>query len=388
MGFFTEAEKQSFIARSEVPDCGKCKLGRNNRSAPMPIRGRGRMRALVLAEIPVKDRPGFADGADELLKEYFNELGWSLDRDCWIISSVCCEPSGGRIPTDAEIAACRPKMMKTVRELKPKFILLFGPVAIRSFINGIAFFKNPIASWSGYIIPWMGSWVCPLMHPGSVKSKNNRVPELLMKKQLAAALSNDNEPPDPLDVKPKLLTEPSRAAGFIEEFIDADEQVAFDYETDRLKPDHSESCIASCAISNGTTTIAYPWVGEAVEVTREFLWSRTPKIGWNIKYEERWTRKVFGRGVRNWAWDGMQAAHIIDNRTGVTGLKFQAFARHGVPPYAGTVEAFLKSDSSNKKNKVLQAKLEDLLHYNGMDALLTWMISRDQQKEMGHEHAR
>src|SRR5207253_8394974 len=52
-----------------------------------------------------------------------------------------------------------------------------------------------------------------------------------------------------------------------------------------------------------------------------FLTSDIPKIGFSLKYEHRFIKKKLGIDVNNWVHDGMIAAHILDNRRGVSGLE-------------------------------------------------------------------
>ncbi len=43
-----------------------------------------------------------------------------------------------------------------------------------------------------------------------------------------------------------------------------------------------------------------------------------------MKYEDTWSREKLKQQGKGWLWDSMIAAHILDNRPGVTGLKFPA----------------------------------------------------------------
>ncbi len=78
----------------------------------------------------------------------------------------------------------------------------------------------------------------------------------------------------------------------------------------------------------------------------------------------------------------MIATHILDNRPMITSLKFQAFVRFGLEPYDTAVEQFLKSRNSNTPNRVREVHLSTLLKYNGLDALMTYMLAKKQQGEM------
>jgi len=75
---------------------------------------------------------------------------------------------------------------------------------------------------------------------------------------------------------------------------------------------------------------------------------------------------------------------VLDNRPGITGLKFQSFMRLGIEPYNDHIEPLLKGRGGNGRNRVMQCDQTELMRYCGIDALLTWIISRDQRKEMGY----
>ena len=114
----------------------------------------------------------------------------------------------------------------------------------------------------------------------------------------------------------------------------------------------------------------------------KLLRSDRPKIAANIKFEERWTRRVFGHSVRNWAWDTMQVAHILDNRRGITGLKFQSFCLLGMEPYNNGVKSYIEGEGGNGPNRLRETDMADLLLYNGLDSLLEWKLAKMQRKEL------
>jgi hypothetical protein len=87
----------------------------------------------------------------------------------------------------------------------------------------------------------------------------------------------------------------------------------------------------------------------------------------------------------------MIATHILDNRPGIAGLKFQAFVQYGIEDYSSHIESYLKSDSkwgANGKNRVHKAPQRDLLIYCGMDALLEFNLIMDQMEKMDYPQAR
>ena len=183
------------------------------------------------------------------------------------------------------------------------------------------------------------------------------------------------------------MFDPSRIAKRIRSVIKKDSPAAFDYETNMLKPDSEERRIVTASIATDEGTFAFPWVGSAVDAFGLFLKSSVAKIGANIKFEERWTYRVFGHSVNNWIWDVVNDGHVLDNRKGISGLKFQAFVRLGQGEYDGHIQSKLKAASGNEKNKVHQIDKKELALYCGLDSLLTLLVSRLQAKEMGMEGA-
>jgi hypothetical protein len=251
-----------------------------------------------------------------------------------------------------------------------------------------------VGRWVGWQIPnrrW-NCWICPTYHPAYLLRSKDGTPELFVRKHLEEALGLEGRPwekvPD-YSKRVKKELDHYKAAEEIDALEDFEGPVAFDYETTSLKPDGPEAEIVSCSLAvdwereGGLDAYAFPWVGEVIPAMKRLLHSKVPKIAHNMKFEERWTRKVFGRGVRNWHWDTMQAAHVLDNRRGITSLNFQSFVHLGQAPYDEDIKPFLKSTGPGKPNRIRELKLTDLLLYGGLDALLTFMLAQKQMKEMG-----
>ena len=377
-----------------IPRCQSCGLSRGCKSPKMEVTGHGKKGVLFVAEAPgaTEDEQGeqLIGQAGQLLRNTLDDIGWDLDRDCWKTNAIICRPPDNRTPTKKEIEACRPCLVKTIQKLEPKIIIPMGSVAVNSLLAPI-WRKDigPVSRWVGWQIPLrnLNLWVCPTWHPSYLLRQKDEVLSLWFKGHLKKALSLEEAPwpdgPPDLMGSIKIEKDHSQAAKYIRKFIRAGKPVAFDYETDRLKPDSVDAKIVSCSVSDGIHTIAYPWAGEAIIATGELLKSDTPKIAANMKFEERWTRGVLGYGVRNWRWDTMQAAHVLNNEPGITSVKFQAFVRFGVGDYDSHISPYFKGPSSNAPNRIKELKLSDLLLYNGMDALLEYKIAEQQMVEMG-----
>ena len=78
----------------------------------------------------------------------------------------------------------------------------------------------------------------------------------------------------------------------------------------------------------------------------------------------------------------MQATHIIDNRKGITGLKFQAYIHFGQQDYSSHLDKFLKEGGEEGFNDIEKAPKEELLHYCGMDSLLQYRLAKLQMEEV------
>jgi len=107
----------------------------------------------------------------------------------------------------------------------------------------------------------------------------------------------------------------------------------------------------------------------------------SPKIGQNIKYEDNWCHELLGP-VDGWMWDTMLASHVLDNRAGITGLKFQAYVNFGILDYSSHIEPFLRAPGSNDLNCVEEAPRRDLLLYNGVDSMVTYRLAMKQMAAM------
>jgi len=382
--------------------CGRCGLYKKCRSPKMPVTGEGRLGVLVVAEAPGqeedKQNVQLVGPAGKTLRRYLREIDVDLDRDCWKTNAVICYP--GRNPTPEEVLNCRSNLLRTVRKLEPEMILLLGGPAISSLI-GWLWRENPgeVGRWVGWRIPSqrLNAWVCPSYHPSYVmrvenaknKTRNQeqgRVVSIMFREHLRRAFELKGRPwkkrPE-FEKQVRVLVSVEEAVEAIESMLCSQSEVpaAFDYETNMLKPDSGQAEIVSCSMSNGEETIAFPMLPEICEAVVKFLRSPVPKIAHNMKFEDRWSRAVLKTPVRRRCWCTMQTAHVLDNRRGISGLKFQAFARLGQAAYDEQVAPYLEG-GSNLPNRIRQVDMQDLLLYNGLDSLLTWHLFRKQEEDL------
>jgi uracil-DNA glycosylase family 4 len=359
------------------------------------------MGILIVGEAPgaTEDEQGipFCGKAGAYLEEVLESIGIDLRRDCWITNSLICRPPDNATPTDAQIEYCQPNLIKTVTALKPRVVITLGGKAVQSLMGWVWRGDDigGVGKWAGWKIPCQkpNMWICPTYHPSYLLREHSNVLDKIFKKHLETAFACQGVPwPELPDYKSQVevILDTDIAAEIIRKITAKGGPCAFDYENTCLKPEY-EGGEAVCASIcwRGKKTIAYPWHGEAIEASREFLASpNTFKIASNLKHEDRWTRKMFGHGVRGWLWDTMLAAHVLDNREGgICGLKFQAFVVLGAQSYDDAIKQFLRTKKDRKINQVKEeVEIHQLLGYCGMDTLLEYKVAEVQMEKMENLH--
>jgi uracil-DNA glycosylase family 4 len=388
-----------------LPECSPCGLFKKCDSPKMPVFGNGRRKILVCGEGPgeTEDRQNrpFVGKAGGKLRGTLSKIGIDLDEDCWTTNAVRCRPTTpakkNRTPTDKEIGHCRPYLVDAVKELKPHVIIPLGGPAVKSLLGWLwQEDVGAISRWDGWRIPVqsINAWVTPTWHPSYLlrveNQRENDVRELFFERHLRAACKLEGRPwaevPD-WGKQVRVELDDQRAAATVATMMAFGKPLAFDYETSSIKPDRTDAFIYSCAVSDGTTSVSFPWHGAAREQMRIMLASRCPKIGFNIAFESKWTYKEFDFWIdgESWVWDGMLAAHVLDNRPEICSAAFQAFVLLGVDDWKGGIKPYLKSrrQGHNEPNRIKEAPLPELLHYGGLDALYEWKIAQIQARQFG-----
>jgi len=385
-----------------IPRCGACGLYKNCHTPKMRISGYGEKGILIIGEQPgvFGDEEGYPYGgeAGRYLQQALLNEGVGLENDCWMMNGLSCRTPDDRKPKDKEEEHCRPLVTAALNNdwMDIKIIIPLGGVAIRQVMKG--FYKDrvgPEDAWVGWKIPLRekNCWIAPNFNPVDIIRSNEKrgdVREILFAKYLKEALSvpfrpyiEDNLADHDLASQVKIELDTDKAAAWIYDVIERGQPVAFDYETNMLKPHSKGARIASVAFCvNGEEVLACLYGGAVVPAMRAFLASKVPKIGANCKFEELWSRVVVGQKVNNWIWDTVLSAHHLDNRRRVTSVKFQAFVCLGIAPWDFVAGPYLEADDSVTENRVFSLAPRDLLLYNGIDALVEYKLAQYQRNKM------
>ncbi|MEM1532868.1 MAG: type-4 uracil-DNA glycosylase [Desulfurococcaceae archaeon] len=113
---------------SEISTCTKCILYRSRRT-PVPGEGSRSAQVMFIGEAPGarEDEVGrpFVGAAGQLLTQLMESI--ELQRDSTYITNVVkCRPPNNRDPSDDEIAACLPYLIKQITLVKPQLIVTLG----------------------------------------------------------------------------------------------------------------------------------------------------------------------------------------------------------------------------------------------------------------------
>lgn len=387
-GFFPSSLVHRPAPAGSLPKCAACGLFKTCQSPKMKPYGNFARRVLIVGEAPgeTEDNEGrpFIGKAGQFLREKLDSIGIDMDEDAATTNALICRPPGNKTPDPKQVAYCRPNITHTLQSLGPLVVVCLGRIALTSVLQPYWNDIDALERWVGWRIPLAKFWLCPTYHPSYLLRIKSQVADRMFVNHLAMAFGIQNDPPPQWDYESRInvLLDEDQVELEIEKMHQEDDWAAVDYETNCIKPDYPKARLVSCALANSKRTISYPWTARTAAATGELLHNhKVRKIASNLKMEERWTLKEFGKGVASWGWDTMLATHCLDNRPGICSLKFQSLVQFGVPPYNTHIEPFLTS-SHGHYNRIEQIDLKQLLFYGGMDAALEYRLARRQRKEM------
>jgi len=382
--------------------CPSCGLYRHVLSPRMEPFGKFKKRILNVGEAPgeIEDEKGeqWQGRVGRTLKRIYRQLGVDLFEDCLNINAVNCRPmtkrGTNRTPTSREIACCRKRVLNVIEQYKPHVIVCLGNSAIECLI-GHRWKRNlgGVTKWRGWVIPDRDfqAWVCPTFHPSYVERMDSRDINTIWKQDLKKTLSMLTVP------FPKFPNEENQV-----EIIDSPDSlepfpklVSFDYETTGLKPHargHRIVCASIAYNENYAVSFMMPSTPSIRKRFMQLLKAKhIGKMAHNIKFEETWSTIRLRQSVENWRWDSMLASHVLDNRPGITGLKFQTYVNFGVVDYDGNIASYLKAknekngNSLNRIDELIKSTngRKKLLTYCGLDSLFEYKLAIKQMQEIG-----
>lgn len=405
-GFFTAKQTESKSRPNGILyTCSRCGLHQTAKNPRIKPFGEFRLGILNIGEAPNKEddqcgRP-WQGKTGEMLRKVYAELGVDLFRDCLNISACHCRPvdKDGRTrqPSDYEVDSCRKKTLQIIEEYKPRVIVLFGNAAVYSII-GHRWKKDleGISKWRGWTIPdqELGTWICPVFSPSFVEHSETTDVRVIWKRDLKQALALADVP-FPCNNIPRInvLTDLSLLNQITAKVV------AFDYETTGLKPHAPGHKIVCASVAISPDNVFVFMMPRSPKQRQPFLnLLSNPainKMAHNMKFEEIWSSVRLKQPVQSWYWDSMQAAHILDNRPRISGLKFQAYVHFGEIDYSSEISPYLQGvedKNDNSLNRIqelinLPGGAEKLMNYCAMDSIWEYRLAMKQQKLMNYDES-
>ena len=121
-----------------VADCRACRLSESRTQTVFGV-GPRRPAWLVIGEAPgaEEDASGepFVGKAGKLLDAMLVAVGQRRDENTFIANMLKCRPPGNRDPSNDELAACRPFLMRQIALLAPQLILVVGRIATQALLD-------------------------------------------------------------------------------------------------------------------------------------------------------------------------------------------------------------------------------------------------------------
>jgi len=335
---------------------------------------------------------GLRGGMGRLVADTLRKLGTSPNDDCFVASANRCFSS--KKQTVTQIECCRKNLLALIKEKQPKVIIPMGEQALFALIghrypDDLGGFEK----WRGWVIPdqELGCFIAPVWHPQDVINANRPEMDWWFKRDLQFAVSYAKHHPFPKYKEPVIEV--------IEDLSTLDKitegTVSVDLETTGIKPHAPGHRIVTAAIATSPDHAYAFMMPETRSARAPFVRlmenHNVKKMGHNIKFEHTWIETRLKAVVQPWSWDSMLAAHILDNRPGICGLKFQTYVTQGIMDYSSDVSPYLKSGGAragaNELNRVMELCNTSqgrvlLLRYNALDTIHQYRLSIHQKNRL------
>ena len=394
----------SFFQKYSVdkPNCPKCGLDRDCKSPRMKCTGDGEKEILIIAEAPGaeedKQNIQLVGKSGKRLRRELRLLGINLGKDCWKTNAVNCRPVNEKgentPPTSAQIQCCTPYVRSVIKKVKAKKIFLFGKVALESFYAGRTKYMTSIGKVNGMRV-WddeYKAWIFPMWHPSFVERKSkDALIQAEFKRCLTRAVEADHTPLQKTWNPIHKLLDFKQAIHALENCLRNDTTIAIDYEgtgLDMHKEGHKTTSFGWANDKGGwAVPVDHPyWKKKQQRKVHDLICKilrkrKIRKIVHNITFEYQWTKAVMKCEPRNFFYCTQLATHVLDNRRGITKLKFQAFIRWGIGEYDAFAGRFIKTNPKTGFNDMLKMPIDAMLEYNAYDALYTYELYREQLTE-------
>lgn len=385
--FIKDILTQTDTSRTDCFNCGKDKKCKHPKLEPTGLFGK---KILIINDNisePSDRRGNHLSGAEKsFLADVLRKNNISLENDCLLTSSVICQSDYLDI---SDVRLCKNNILNIIKEKQPKAIICFGLAAIQSIFCDRIKMSGDIVRWEGFHIPdpISNCWVTTSYSLKEIEE--NKLGNIISKKianGIKRSIKYLDVPITTLTLdkyksKCKLLFSSIDVKKLLKLIISEPDVIAFDYESNGLNFNADWFEIKTISIYYKGYSYAFKLTKDIFPLFKRVLIdSKIKKVGANIKFEQGASKKIFKCEVKGWIHDTVIAAHIIDNRTGISSVNFQCFVNLGVPDYGEELGYFLRSKDKNGPNKIHEAPLKDLLLYNALDSLFEYSLYEVQKR--------
>ncbi|MFN2512827.1 MAG: uracil-DNA glycosylase family protein, partial [Pyrinomonadaceae bacterium] len=148
---------------ADIGDCVRCPL-HERRTHIVHTEGNLKARLMFVGEAPGADedmqaRP-FVGRAGQLLTKIIESIGFK--REEVLIGNINrCRPPGNRPPTPAEVAMCKPFLLREIASVRPQVIVVLGNTAMKNLLD----VREGITRLRGIFQDYQGIKIMPTFHP-------------------------------------------------------------------------------------------------------------------------------------------------------------------------------------------------------------------------------
>jgi DNA polymerase-1 len=410
------------VNERKIVGCESCGAYRKCKNGKLSYSGNGDREILIIGDQVSKreDRDGkpFTDIASVYLREELAKIGIDLQRDCWYVNAVQCY-SEKKASADMK-EGCRVRLDKTIKELKPKRILILGELAADSFLQD-RIQKSRIGS--GNIERFMskaipdqeyGCWVVFNYHPSFVlkamaerkkmlkkygnyrerknkklweqpqliRDDNYRIRSLYFKKYLKLIQVEEEFKPIDYSKHCDYINNASDAISVMRVLM-KEKMLSMDYETTSLLPYKDDSEILCVSFATHEWAYSFPVFTENKIFMRLFRKLLTSEdiitVIASFAFEDMWTRQKLGFAITNCSWDVVLGSHILRPTISKSNsLKVNAYLVNGQLGYDADVEPFIKGRVDKDPyslNRLKELDPKKVGMYNAEDSLHTQIIA-------------
>jgi DNA polymerase len=161
----------------KISECKKCPKLEPWSKFPSNVHGNRNSSAMIVSEAPgtksIRRGKFWRGQAGQRIRKILTGFSFELEDIFYLTDTIKCCPPNDRTPFPDELENCRDFLNREIQILKPKYIVVFGKVALLYFLSNFVpktpfIFKSmdDVQNDNGYKIIEFGTFtLIPLLHP-------------------------------------------------------------------------------------------------------------------------------------------------------------------------------------------------------------------------------